>query len=285
MSRVFIWGVQLWLCTMWWSLGGDCGCWGYLGVENVDVWSKPRSGCLQGQRSCSETRSSITSGEMTHILLKLGVLSHKMELWLCAFQRQLFVAGNAGCPCRVVYLCHHTFHPCKERSGAHQALWAQGAAVSTHDSSTCTTLQAAQLERTSLNLCTDKALFTLPNALRSLLFSGKWDRKEAEETTHPSATRGTSVALEHPGTEQPSQADILPTGKTVILDRNPKSTSLGGGFSLQLCLPHAQPVAVGCANNSSPWHTGCWSSRQQKASDSSCGLLHIFICIYFSWSM
>lgn len=116
--------------------------------------------------------------------------------------------------------------------------------MSTHDSSTCTTLQAAQLERTSLNLCTDKALFTLPNALRSLLSSGKWDRKEAEETTHPSATRGTSVALEHPGTEQPSQADILPTGKTVILDRNPKSTSLGGGFSLQLCLPHAQPVAV-----------------------------------------
>lgn len=154
--------------------------------------------------------------------------------------------------------------------------------MSTHDSSTCTTLQAAQLERTSLNLCTDKALFTLPNALRSLLSSGKWDRKEAEETTHPSATRGTSVALEHPGTEQPSQADILPTGKTVILDRNPKPTSVGGGFSLQLCLPHAQPVAVGCANNSSPWHTGCWSSRQQKASDSSCGLLHIFICIYFS---
>lgn len=47
--------------------------------------------------------------------------------------------------------------------------------MSTRDSSTCTTLKAAQAaqERTSLNLCTDKAFFTLPNALSPLLSWGK----------------------------------------------------------------------------------------------------------------
>lgn len=109
------------LCIMWGRLRGGCGCCRYLGVESVDTQSKPRPGCLQGRKPCRETRSSIRFGEPTHIFLKLGVFSHKMELWLCAFQSQVD-AGNAGCSCRVVYLCHHTLHPCKKRRGAHYAL-------------------------------------------------------------------------------------------------------------------------------------------------------------------
>lgn len=56
-------------------------------MENVDMQSKPRSGCLQGESPCRETKSSIKFGAAPHIFLKLGELSHKMELWLCAFQR------------------------------------------------------------------------------------------------------------------------------------------------------------------------------------------------------
>lgn len=80
------------------------------------------SGCLQGQRPCRETRFPIKFGETTRIFLKPRLFSHKMELWLCAFQRQVVDAGNAGCSCRVVNLCHHTLLSCMKRRGAHQAL-------------------------------------------------------------------------------------------------------------------------------------------------------------------
>lgn len=95
----------LWLLRVSW--GGKCG----------HAKQTTRSGYLQGQKPCRETRSSIRFGETTHIFLKLGLFSHKMELWLCAFQRRVD-ASNAGCSCRVVNLCHKTLLPCKERREA-----------------------------------------------------------------------------------------------------------------------------------------------------------------------
>lgn len=144
-------------------------------MGSVDTQSKPRSGCLQGERPCRETRSSIRFGAGPHIFLKLGEFSHKMELWPCAFQRRVVGTGNAGCSCRVVCLCHHTLHPCKERRGARQRpgndpQCSVGCTVRVRDSSTCTTLQAAQLERTSLNPCTGEALSALRSLTHSSLF-------------------------------------------------------------------------------------------------------------------
>lgn len=169
-----------------------------MAAEGILGWKVWTCQANQGQGACRgkglAEESDPLSDLGTHIFLKLGVLSHQMELELCAFQRRVVEGGNAGCSCRVVYLCHHTLHPCKERRSppgpGNSPLCSGGCTVSARESSTCTTLQAAQLERTSLKLCTDKALFTLLNVLRSLLSRGKWDRKEAEETTHPSASWG-----------------------------------------------------------------------------------------------
>lgn len=95
-------------------------------AEGILVWKVWTRKANQGQGACRSKglaeKLDPLSDLGTYIFLKLGVLSHKMELWLCAFQRRVVEAGNAGCSCRVVCLCHHTLLPCKERRGAHQAL-------------------------------------------------------------------------------------------------------------------------------------------------------------------
>lgn len=97
----------LWLLRVSW--GGKCGHAKHTKVR-----------MLAGERPCRETRSSIRFGAAPHIFLKLGEFGHKMELWPCAFQRQVVGTGNADSSCKVVCLCHHTLHPCKEKRGARQ---------------------------------------------------------------------------------------------------------------------------------------------------------------------
>lgn len=151
-----------------------------------------------------------------------------------------------------------------------------GCTVRVHESSTYTTLQAAQLERTSLNLSTGEALSALCSLTHSGLSCPGGKRLSKPLTPQPpEAISGLTASW---GQNCPSWLTSFLLGR----QRFWTEICVGGGLSPQLCLPYAHPVAVGCASTSSLWHTGCWSSGQQKASDSSCGLPHIFICIYFS---
>lgn len=81
-------------------------------MEDGDMQSKPRLGCLQGKTPCQETRSFMGFGAALHVFPKLGEFSHKMELWPHAFQRRVFDTQNAGCSCQGgLPLSSHTSSP------------------------------------------------------------------------------------------------------------------------------------------------------------------------------
>lgn len=112
--------------------------------------------------------------------------------------------------------------------------------------------------------------FTLPKALRSLLSWGNGIEKRLRKPLTPQPPEGHQFLQSILGTEVPSQADILPTGKTAILDRNPCWWWLFSPAVPFSCTPCCSCMRVcmrkvaGWASNSSLWHTGCWSPGNKK---------------------
>lgn len=146
------------LCLLWWKVWthkakqgqGACRCKGL--AEKPD----PLSNLGKRHTFFSSYECSVTRWSCGSVLSKGKLLMQEMQAVPVGWSTSAithFIPARKG--------EEHT-RPCNN------PLCSGACTVSAHDSSACTTPQAAQLERTSLNPCTGKAL----SALHSLMHSG-----------------------------------------------------------------------------------------------------------------